>query len=102
MTMEVNISHNGNNVVCRIVGSLDTVNATAFDEHRKVLETDADKDIMMDCDELIYVSSSGLRQFLMLRKAVEANGGSLTLRGLNDDIRKVFAVTGFNRLFNIE
>jgi len=100
--MEVTITNTDNGVICKIAGSLDTLNATAFEESRKILEESADKKILLDCTELSYISSSGLRQFLSLRKTVEAKGGSLTLKGLNDDIRKVFTVTGFIRLFDIQ
>jgi len=100
--MEINIIPNDNGVTGKLAGSLDTLSASVFEEHRTALEAVADKTIVLDCGELTYISSSGLRQFLILRKAVEAKGGSLTLRNLNEDIMNVFAMTGFNRLFKIE
>lgn len=99
--MEVTIFQNDNEVTCRIAGSLDTVNAASFEDSRKKLEDYADRHICIDCSEMSYISSSGLRQFLMLRKTVEVKGGSLVLSGLNDEIKNIFAVTGFNRLFSI-
>ena len=59
----------------------------------------ADKDIVLDCTGLEYISSSGLRLFLALRKEVAKKGGTLALSHINDDIRSVFTITGFFNLF---
>ena len=61
----------------------------------------ADRQIVLDCENLAYISSSGLRLLLTLRKKVAADGGSLVIRNINDEIRKVFTLTGFFKLFDI-
>ena len=65
------------------------------------LVDNADKNIVLDCTNLEYISSSGLRLFLTLRKAVAAKGGSLVIKHINDEIRNVFTLTGFFSLFDI-
>ena len=49
-----------------------------------------------------YISSSGLRIFLTLRKAAADKGGRIIVRDINDDIRGVFMMTGFLNLFEIQ
>ena len=61
----------------------------------------ADKEITLDCQELEYISSSGLRLFLTLRKEAAAKGGKIVIEHINDDIKKVFMITGFFNLFEI-
>ena len=58
--------------------------------------------IILDCTELSYISSSGLRIFLTLRKAAVANGAKIIVRSIGPDIRNVFVMTGFLNLFEIE
>ena len=62
---------------------------------------EADKTIILDCKEMSYISSSGLRIFLTLRKAAEDKGGKIIIQNINDDIRSVFMMTGFLNLFEI-
>ena len=57
--------------------------------------------IVLDCSELEYISSSGLRLFLSLRKESAAKGGKLQVSSINNDIRQVFMMTGFISLFEI-
>ncbi len=83
-----------------VSGRLDTANAPAFEEGVKPLLDHADKEIELDCKDLQYISSSGLRQFLALRKAVAAKGGKLVILNINNSIRDIFKMTGFLSLFD--
>ena len=62
----------------------------------------ADKEITLDCTKLDYISSSGLRLFLSLRKEAAAKGGKVVIENINDEIKKVFMMTGFYNLFEIK
>ena len=50
---------------------------------------------------MAYISSSGLRIFLTIRKAAAAKGGKVIIEGLSNEIRQVFMMTGFLQLFEI-
>ncbi len=94
---------NDNNIYTGVLeGRLDTVNAAEFGKMMQPLVDNSDKEIILDCSALEYISSSGLRQFLVLRKAVEAKQGKLTIEHINEEIRNIFKITGFLNLFNIK
>ena len=59
-----------------------------------------DTDVVIECSQLNYVSSSGLRIFLSIYKHVHKNGKKVTVRGLNSNIEKVFRISGFLQLFD--
>ncbi len=99
--METNITNQATNVLVKLSGRLDTVSAAQCEKDLQPLWESADKEIVLDCTALEYVCSSGLRIFLSLRKAVEAKGGKLIIEHINDEIRKVFTLTGFFQLFDI-
>ena len=82
-------------------GYIDTATAAQVGEKMKPLLEQTNRDIEIDCSQLEYISSSGLRLLLTLRKQVAADGGSLIIRNINDEIRKVFTLTGFFKLFDI-
>ena len=90
--MEVVIDQKGEETVIKIKGRLDTNTAR---------ENPGVK-VCVDCSDLEYVSSAGLRLFLILQKMTTAKKGSLRLIGMRNVVRETFSLTGFNALFKIE
>ena len=84
-----------------VSGRLDTPAAVKAQQEIAPLLENADKTIILDCKDLEYISSSGLRLFLTIRKEVAAKGGTITIQNINEDIKKVFMMTGFFNLFTI-
>ena len=82
-------------------GYIDTATSEQVGQEMEPLLKQANRAIEIDCSKLEYISSSGLRLLLSLRKQVAADGGSLVIRNINDEIRKVFTMTGFFNLFEI-
>ena len=100
--MKTEIKESGNQLIVTLCGQLDTL---ASQETEKALEpvyVSGKKDVVLDCTDLEYIASSGLRLFLSLLKKVKARGGDVTIKNINDDIQNVFKVTGFINLFNFE
>lgn len=58
--------------------------------------------LVVDLGAVEYVSSAGLRVFLMLAKKSKAGGGKLALCGLAPGVKQVFDLAGFTPLFTIE
>ena len=100
--MTTTIQENGNQLVAFFSGRLDTAAAVQTAEDVKTLLEAANKEIILDCTELEYISSSGLRIFLSIRKEAAAHGSKVIVRNINADIRQVFMMTGFVSLFVIE
>lgn len=89
-------------ITVELIGRLDTAAAQEVSEKLLPLQENADRTIVLDCSQLNYISSSGLRIFLALRKASAVKGGKVIVKSINDDIRTVFMMTGFLNLFEIE
>ena len=88
-------------VVC-IAGELDTIATTEqADDLQQVLNI-ADKALVMDCSELEYISSAGLRFFMQLKRESEAKGGSIRITNMNEDVADIFRMSGFKNIFQIE
>ena len=100
--MEVIINKTDNEVVARLVGRLDTPASLDIAPDVQALVEEAGKTIILDCEEMSYISSSGLRIFLTLRKAAAEKGGRIIVRSIRDEIRGVFMMTGFLNMFIIE
>lgn len=100
--MKINILSNNQETRVCLVGELDTTATTEqADELNKVLAL-ADKSLEMDCSELEYISSAGLRFFMQLKRESEAKGGTIRITHLNEDVADIFRMSGFKNIFQIE
>lgn len=100
--MEVIIEKQNEVVTAFLKGRLDTLASQEVSQQLEGLAENASGTIILDCTEMSYISSSGLRIFLTLRKAASEKGGKVIVRGISNDIRSVFMMTGFLNLFEIQ
>ncbi len=56
----------------------------------------------LDLDGLDYVSSAGLRLLLIIKKKIDAKGGTMKLLNVSPEVMKIFQMTGFDRILSIE
>jgi len=57
--------------------------------------------VQLDLTNLQYVSSAGLRVFLIGAKQAEAKGIPLVLTGVSESVFEVFKMTGFDKILTI-
>lgn len=88
-------------LIAEFKGRLDTAAAIQTTKDVEPLMVAENTDIILDCTDLEYISSSGLRIFISILKNAKANGGQVTVKNINEEISKVFQMTGFNKLFTI-
>lgn len=97
----IEIKENNGGMLAILNGRLDTPAAVKAQQEIGPLLENADKEIVFDCTNLECISSSGLRLFLTIRKEASVKGGKVIIENINDEIRKVFMMTGFFNLFEI-
>jgi anti-anti-sigma factor len=99
--MNVTTEQNESKTLVTIQGRVDTTTAAQFQADLEPLMEGDSLDIDIDCSELEYTSSQGLRVFLMLQKSVNKNGGALVLRNMRPEVKEVFDITGFSNIIKI-
>ena len=97
--MKTTIKEQEKSIVVLFEGRLDTAASSRVEQELKPLTETTEGDVVLDCTALEYISSSGLRIFLSVLKAVKARGGHVYITGMNDMLRSVFTMTGFVKLF---
>ena len=100
--MNTKIEEIDGKVVATLKGEMDTAAATEAEEVLKPLYNSNGKDVIIDCSGLEYIASSGLRILLSILKGSKATGSKVIMRGMNDDIKNVFKLTGFISIFEFE
>lgn len=99
--MNVSIKEEGAKALVKLEGRLDTTNADQFMKDIMPLMEGSQEEIDIDCSDMEYTSSQGLRMFLMLQKNVTARGAKLVLRNMKPHVKEVFDITGFSHIITI-
>ena len=97
--MKVTIQEQEGNMVAILEGSLDTAAAPEAEKAMSPLNDVEGKDIIIDCGELEYISSAGLRIFLGILQNAQEKGTHVYIKSLNDKVRNIFTITGFYNIF---
>lgn len=100
--MKTDIIELEDKIIVTLEGELDTANALEVEQAMQPLREVTGKEISIDCTQLEYIASSGLRILLGLLKSAKAKGNKVVLKNLNPEIKEVFKLTGFIDLFDIE
>ena len=100
--METRIEELEGKYVATLEGEMDTAAAMEAEEVLKPLYHSDGKDVVINCEKLEYIASSGLRILISILKGAKAGGSRVVMRGVNDDIKNVFKLTGFIDLFEYE
>ena len=99
--MKTIITEKDEYLLVEFVGDFDSL-ASRDAENDVAPVYECDTDVVIECSQLNYVSSSGLRIFLSILKNAKPKGSHVYIRGLNDELRQVFSMTGFVNLFEFK
>ena len=99
--MEVKFNKQDTTLTVVISGNIDTVTAPELDT--KLQENlSGIKDLILDFAAVDYISSAGLRVILMANQQMEDVDGNMSVKNVNEDVRDVFEMTGFDSLLNLK
>ena len=99
--MDISEDRKADAVILALSGKLDATAAKNFEEKiLAVIDAGAQR-LVVDLAQLEYISSSGLRVFLLAAKRLQGAQGKIVLCALQDHIRQVFDLAGFSSIFSI-
>ncbi|MDR1343852.1 MAG: STAS domain-containing protein [Tannerellaceae bacterium] len=93
---------NGQEITISLSGQLDTLTAVEFEKEVHKALLDERKHIVLNGEELTYISSAGLRLLLTLQKGMKNKGGTFRLKNIRQEIMEIFHITGFSSILTIE
>ena len=100
--MKTEIKEIEGKMLVTLSGELDTAASAEVEAALQPLAECEGKDIVIDCSELEYIASSGLRILLGILKKAKAVGSRVVLKNVNDIISDVLKMTGFISIFEFE
>lgn len=83
-------------------GEIDIYSSQSFkSELNKIVES-CKGDLYIDCKELTYIDSTGLGILVGALKEIRKDNNNIFICNLKDNIKKLFLITGLDKLFKIE
>ena len=101
MNIKENLENEIDTITISVIGEVDGSNVKDLEFALKSALEKA-TNLVIDLAQLEYVSSAGLRVFLLIRKMTEIVGQSMVIRNVTEDVMEIFTVTGFVNLLTIE
>ncbi len=99
--MEIKRQEMGDKEIIRLIGEIDGSNVDNF-EAAMTEASQKYSELEVDLEKLEYVSSAGLRVFLITEKQMKQDGKKMIIKNVGEEIMDIFTVTGFVKLLNIE
>lgn len=81
---------------------IDTMNAGDFEKDIQPVLVDGGLDLELDCSDLVYMASSGLRVIQKTMRTVMQQKGQFKITNVNAEIYKVLQMTGFTKFMTVE
>ena len=97
--MKIDKINNGNELIVKLDGRLDT--NTASDLEQEVKDLTGINSLVFDFEKLEYISSAGLRVLLACQKKMNILG-KMVIKNADDSIKEIFEITGFSDILTIE
>ena len=98
--MTIEIIKNENEIIIEVEGRLDTNTAPSLEKAINE-NTEANNNLVLDLNKLVYISSAGLRVLLSAQKKMNKNG-SMKVKNVSEAVMAVFEMTGFADILVIE
>lgn len=99
--MEVIVADDGGYAHLKPVGRIESSNAPLFEQTLMAHLVDAGRSVLVDLSGVDFVSSAGLRVFLLGAKKAKGTSANLVVCAMDPNIRRVFAMSGFDRILTI-
>lgn len=83
-------------------GEIDIYTSQTFKNELNEVVSSSKGDIYIDCRELTYIDSTGLGILVGALKEKRKENGDIYISNLKDNIKKLFVITGLDKLFKLE
>ncbi len=99
--MQIQVTEENGTRILAVEGRIDTVTAPDF-EQKLLAELASVRNLRIDLEKVVYVSSAGLRAFLTGQKYANKNGVEMSLFHVSDTVIEVLEMTGFMDILTVE
>ncbi|MEE0941657.1 MULTISPECIES: STAS domain-containing protein [unclassified Methanobrevibacter] len=99
--MEIEKKYNDKELTIEVGNRIDTVTAPDF-ENEIMDEMGKFDSLILDLEKLEYISSAGLRVLVLVQKKLQPEGIPFVIINVNDTIKEIFSMSGFDKILTIK
>ena len=99
--MAINTEREGDTLVAKAEGRIDGTNAREFQDDLDSVIEEGDRAVILNFQDLMYISSAGIRVVLMTAKTLQRREALFALCSLSEPVREIFEVSGFDKIIPI-
>ncbi|MCR5451314.1 MAG: STAS domain-containing protein [Lachnospiraceae bacterium] len=99
--MKVTETRSEDKITLSVEGRIDTTTAPEL-QNCILAAFQKGNNIVVDFEEVAYISSAGLRSLLIGQKTAASKGGKMVLANVSDTVMEIFDTTGFSDILNFE
>ena len=96
--MDVSTELRGEVLIAKALDRIDGANAREFQDALQAAIDEHDGAMVLDMEDLTYISSAGLRVILLIARALQRNNNDLALCSLTGPVREIFQISGFDKI----
>ncbi len=99
--MEIRAEKEDGVVVVRPSGRIDSSNSREFHSGLERVDAADAAAVVLNFEDVSYISSAGMRVILLTAKSFQNNRKKFVLCSMNESIRPVFKISGFDKVIPI-
>jgi anti-anti-sigma factor len=99
--MEIETKKENGTTIVAIRGRMDAVTTPQIENRLGQLIEGGEKKLLVDLQQLDYISSAGLRALLSTAKRLKGEQGDLVFACLEGHVKEVFEMSGFYSIFKV-
>ena len=101
MSLEIQKTFNNEENVwdIKLAGDVDIVSSVELKKNVNILLDKDEKGLLINCEHLSYIDSTGLGVLISLLKRVKKSGNSIELANAQPSISKLLKITGLDKIF---
>ena len=98
--MEISTENRNGALIAKAEGRIDGANARDFEQAVQAVIEKNEAPVIIDCENLSYISSAGLRAILLIAKTLGKRDIAFALCSLSEPIAEIFRISGFDRIIS--
>ncbi len=99
--MEISTSEHGSVAVIEVKGRVDSATAPQFGEALSTPMSGGFRHLVLDLQQVDYMSSAGLRELVNVYKRANKNAGDLRLVQPSERVQEILEIAGLDTVFQI-
>ena len=98
--MDISTENKNGALIANAEGRIDGANARDFESAVQTAVRDSEGPVIIDCENLTYISSAGLRAILLIAKTLGKRNVKFALCSLSAPIAEIFQISGFDQIIS--